>query len=110
MAITAMSGPKTNAPVIAASTEVSWVLLEKTSMSSIPPNNPTRYPPMTANRASPNVFTGVGYGGESVLSTGEGLPRLCQVECLLGLMRGRSRQERKIARIDVRWWRAGYEP
>ena len=86
-----MSGPKTNAPVIAASTEVSWVLLEKISMSSIPPHNPTRYPPMAANSASPKVFTGVGYGGESVLSTGEGLPRLCQVERLLGFMRGRSR-------------------
>ena len=110
MAINAMNGPKTNAPVIAASTEVSWVLLEKTSMSNIPPNSLTRYPPMAANRASAKVFTGVGYGGECVLLTREGMPLLCQVERLSGLVRGRSRQERKIARIDVRWWRAGYEP
>ena len=71
-AINAMSGSKTNAPVIAASTEVSWMLLEKTSMNNIPSNSPTRYPPMAANRASPKVFTGVSYGGESVLPTGRG--------------------------------------
>lgn len=68
-AINAMSGPKTNAPVIAASTELSWVLLEKDSVSSIPLNSPTRYPPMASKRASQNVFTGVGYGTENVEST-----------------------------------------
>lgn len=69
MAINAMNGPKTNAPVIAASTELSWVLLERTSMSSIPLNSPTRYLLMAANRARLKVFTGVGYGTEDVVST-----------------------------------------
>lgn len=46
----AMSGPKTKAPVMAASIEVSCVFAERVSTSSISSNSPTRYPPMAAKR------------------------------------------------------------
>lgn len=65
----AMSGPKTKAPVMAASIEVSCVFAERVSTSSIPPNSPTRYPPMAARRVSPKVFTEIGYATGNVLST-----------------------------------------
>lgn len=46
--ISAMSGPKTKAPVMAASIDVLCVV--RASPSGIPPNSPTRYPQMAAKR------------------------------------------------------------
>ncbi len=68
-AASAMSGPKTNAPVMAASIDMSCVLVDRVSTSSIPPNSPTRSPPMAARRVSPNIFTKIDYEVENVVSS-----------------------------------------
>jgi len=53
--ITAAKGPPTNAPVIAASMDLSWVLEEKSSIAAIVPNKPTTYPRIAASSATPTV-------------------------------------------------------
>jgi len=93
---------RANAPVIADSTEVSWMLLEKNFNEQYSVKQPDEIPADGRQQSESKSFHGSKLRRGECPANGEGLPLFWQVERLLGLRRGRSRPWRKTARTDAK--------